>query len=750
MSEMYVLKTNETKESFDIQKIRIQINKAYEGLELNPLELEAKISLSLKLINKSADIQQLLITTALSMISLDMPEMAIVAGRLAMNQLHREVYKNTKIDHSQFKDYIKYAEKQGWYRKDFSPLYSDTDIAYFQSLFNSKYDYSMDIAQVLSLKSKYLIKSKKGIVEYPQFSDMASSMILSSIETDKTKHVKEYFEMLSKTLISLATPFKSNLRRENGNTGSCFIIPIDDNIESITKTWQDMSYISKEGGGLGVYLGYLRPEGSWSQNIPKANNVTKWAKIINDIAVAVNQRGVRKGAITPAIDWWHMDVYDFIEIKTETETDLRSKCFDLFPQVVVDKHFIKAVRANVSVWLFDQHELKVKFNIDIITQVGDKLLETHKFIAMQCEAGKLRGKKIEAKHLWKEMLRVWFETGDFYIAHKDNINMCNYLRAEDLIANSVNLCVESFSITKPAKNWDISVREGKVIQSSSDGIYHSCNLLSINAGLIFDDKTLKRVCRVAVRMLDASIDLGIMPVVEAKNSSEFLRNIGIGVLGTADWMAYNKLSYEKDADLLELEKFYEKVAYNCYEASVDLAVEKGSYPYYEKADYSTMFGKTPEELNKISPNGLDWVSLNYRMRTEGMRNFLLLATAPNTSSGMLMGATASYQPPQSKLGYQTLANLSVPIVPRYIKDRYWFYKGKYQYAAHKMIKVTAILQRWIDTGISMEVFINPESTNIKLISDAILEGFTDEELKAVYYSLSIDAKKDPGCTDCAN
>lgn len=750
-NHIMVIKADGSKQPFDLQKIKQQIDKSCEGTNINPIEIEAKISLSIKNNMKSSDIQKLLTQTVISMISLDQPKMALVAGRMAMNQLHREVWKNTKIDHSEFLEYVKFAQRNSYYRKDITDFYSDEDIIELSKEFDSKYDYSQTIAQVLSLRSKYLLKNKKGIIEYPQFSDMASSMILASIEP-KEKRLdicKNYFRMLSTQLISLATPFKSNLRRENGNTGSCFIVPIDDNIESITKTWQDMSFISKEGGGLGVYMGYLRPEASWSQNIPKANDIIKWAKIINDIAVAVNQRGVRKGAITPALDWWHMNILSFIEMKTETESDLRSKCFDLFPQVVVDKYFIAAVKADKDVWLFDHHELNKKYHIDIITKLDAELYDVHLKVEELCESGKLRGTKIKAKYLWKQFLRVWFETGDFYIAHKENINLSNYLKAEDLIANSVNLCTESWSVTKPAKNWDISVRNGKVAKSESDGLYHSCNLLSQNLGIILDDKTLKEVCYYSVRMLDASIETGTMPVIEAQNSSKLLRNIGIGGLGTADWMAWNKLSYEKEEDLEKLEALYERIAYWCYEASIELAKEKGSFPYFEKCNYDKMFGKTPKELTYLSKNGFDWIALNNRIKEEGIRNFLLLATAPNTSSGMLMGSTASYAPPQAKINYQTLADLSVPVLPRYIEERYWHYKGKHQYPAHLMVKATGRLQRWIDTGISMEVFINTETTSIKMLSDAFLEGFENEELKAVYYQLTVDQKKE-GCTDCAN
>jgi ribonucleoside-diphosphate reductase alpha chain len=747
---MNVTKRNGTKQPWDIQKIRKQIEYAYRDTGLNPLELESKVSLSLKPNINTNEIQELLVQTAITMISIDQPEMALVAGRLAMHQLHRHVYKNTKIEWNELDKYLTYAIKHNWYRDDFAHIYSKEDIEVLSGMLNLDYDYAMVIAQVLSLKSKYLVKSKKGIVEYPQFSDMTSSMILASIEKDPMKWAGEYFNLLSSQIISLATPFKMNLRRPNGNTGSCFILPVADNLLSISKSWVDMAIISKNGGGIGVYLGYLRPEDSWSPSITKSNNVTRWTKIINDIAVAVNQKGVRPGAITPAVDWWHLDVFDFIEMKTETESDLRAKCFDLFPQVIVDKYFIQAKEADEEVYLFDHYEYKQLTGIVINELVDEALFEAHIQIKSLIESGKLKHfKKIRAKALWSKLLKVWFETGDFYIAHKDNINLGNYLKAE-YVANSVNLCTESWSITKIATEWKQEVKDEEIIVSESNGLTHSCSLISINVGVIFTDELLKRACYAAVRALDTSIDLGKMPVVEAMNSSEALRNIGIGTLGVADWMAWNKLSYEKPEDLKKLEALQEKIAWYCYHASMELSIEKGAYPLFHKADYSKMFGKPIARLNELSPNGFDWVEFSEEIRVNGMRNFLLLATAPNSSTAILMGATASYQPPQSKFSYQTLADMAVPILPRYIKDRNWWYKSKFNYPAHDMIAVTRILQRWIDTGISMEVFINPEITNIKLISDAITLGFIEEELKAVYYQISIDAKAKDACVDCAN
>lgn len=743
---MNVTKRNGDIQPLDISKIKEQIAKAYDGIPLNPIELESKLTSSFKNNVKTSDIQDRLVNIATQMIDLDSPEMTLVAGRLSMYQLHRQIYKNTKFEYTNFSKYVHYAVNNGYYRKDILQKYTEEDLLVIETFINPKYDFDMNIAQVLSLKSKYLLRNKKGHIEYPQFADLASAMILAQGDMAR---VKRYFLKLVKMEISLATPFKANLRREAGNTGSCFILPTNDSGIGIYKTWQDMSIISSKGGGIGVYLGDLRPEGADLDGLPVSNNITRWTKIINDIAIAINQRGIRKGAITPALDWWHMDIESFIEMKSETGGDLRDKSFDLFPQVVVDRYFVDAVLNDREVLLFDQHELKQKTGIVITGLIDDDLYKVQEDI----NSGVYNLKhthKIKAKELWKSFLRIWVETGDFYITHKDNLNLCNYLKGENLIANSANLCTESFSITKNPKNFKLDVRDDKIYHAESDGLYHSCSLNSINLGVVTNETQLKEICYDAVDTLDASIDTGTMPVIEAENSSQSLRNIGIGVLGVADWMANNKLSYEKKDDLDELEKVYERIAWYCYERSIELAEEKGSYPLFEKANYDKMFGKTGKELNEQSLNRLDWVQMIKNIKQKGIRNFLLLATAPNTSSGILMASTASWQPPHSKMNYQTLSDISVPILPRYIKNRHWYYKGKFQYAAHTMVDVVRRMQKWIDTGISMEVNINPDLTTIKQISDAFLNGFKNKELKAVYYSLTIDGKKGDGCTDCAN
>lgn len=754
---MKVIKRDGRKDEFDIEKIRKQIIPACEGTEVNPLEFESLISVDISHNIQSKDIQEKLILTAKNNVSDEQPDWDIVAGRLMAYQTQREIWKNTKIEISEFRKHVDFLIRNDYYRSDVLNGFDDEQLEELEAVISEHAptrDYNLRLSQIALLASKYLQKNRRGLVEYPSTADMTNSMILASVEDTskkRTKVAKDYYDMLSNYYLSLATPFKSNLRVPNGNTGSCFIGSMGDNSASIFKSYDDMAKISQEGGGIGWYLSKVRPGDTYTKRTPKANVITKWVKIINDIAVAVNQRGVRKGAITPALDWWHLDCETFTEIKSELNGDLRDKCFDVFPQVVVDNFFIQKVKDKADVYQYNHFDFKVLTGIDITELIGDELVAAHKLAEQLIEEGKLKHyNKIKAGKLWSKMLSAWIEYGDFYISNKDNINISNYM-CEFGIAHCVNLCVESFSLDKEVTKAANKIENGQRYTTETDGMYHSCNLISVNvANILNDDRLLKRVCKNAVRMLDASIDLGTMPVLEAKKSAEFLRNIGIGVVGMADYMAWNKVNYDTEEGRLVGEKLIEKISYYCYHASIDLAIEKGAYPGIVHANYDKLFGKTPKQLNKMSLNNFDWTEVQQRIKDHGIRNMLLLAIAPNTSSGLVQGVTASFLPAHSKNNTQKLSGLIVPVLPKFIKERFWFYKTKFQYRTEDIIKFTRYIQRWVDTGISMELTINPDmSPSIKSISDEIVDGMLAKELKAVYYSLTIDGKN-AVCEGCAN
>jgi ribonucleoside-diphosphate reductase alpha chain len=742
---------------FDISKIQEQINFAVKGSSVSAIEFESLLHFGYRETITSDEIQQTIINVGAQQISIENKSWDTVVGRADMYNLYRQVFKRTKHKVQDWQNHIKYLVRNDYYRKDildYLDCLTQKQISQIDKIVNEKnFDFNMTYAQVEILKSKYLIKNKRGVIEYPIIADITNALILSRGD----KHFYKIFKMIHNQLISLATPFKRNLRRPNGNVGSCFIGENVDSLTGLTKAFSDMAFISKEGGGIGWYLGKVRPEDTYSYKIVKSNNITKWAKIINDIAVAVNQGGARPGAITLGLDWWHMDIHSFLDIKSELNGDLRDKAFDIFPQVIIDKWFLEKKQKDEDVILFNHYEYKKQFGVDITELIEEDLYRVHKHVEELVTEGKFpHHKVVKAKDLWKKILWTWIEIGDFYIVNKDKLNSSNYLKydPEGGIAKQANLCVESFSFSKTPKNW-IEKSNGEIRETTeTDGLYHSCNLLSIVATNLVKatDEQIKEVCYYATLILDRSIDEGEMPVFEAKKMSELIRNIGIGLVGMGDMMAYNNMMYNTEEGQNFGEKFVEKISFYCYSASHELAKEHGSYPLFKPENYNKILGKDPKVLNKLSLNGFDWDLLAKNIREEGgIRNFYLLAFAPNSSTGILMGAVASYLPVYNKEMVQTLDDLSLPIIPKFIDKHLWSYKTKFQYHPKDIIICTDKWQKWIDTGMSMEININPELCKINEISDIISDRMLNGDLKTVYYSLTIDNKKNgEGCTDCAN
>lgn len=891
-SDILVQKRDGRLEAYDVSKIKNIIHFATKDLRVNSLVLEATVSSKVKNKIKTQEIQFGLIQSAVSLITIDEPDWAIVAGRLEIYNLYREVYKNHKIEYNTTKliDFIKLAVKYSLYDSVILERYSSEEIDAIEKFIQPKYDLIFPISSTKSLFKKYLIKHKGKPFELPQFANIVTVMFLNQHEkVDRLKKIKEDYEAVASLSISLATPFKANLRKPNANLSSCFITEIDDNAESINHTFRNIATISKNGGGVGVYLGRLRPSNALVKGNPGANVINVWAKIIDDMAPAWNQCGVRSGAITVSVDVFHKDIESFIEMKTESGGDVRQKCFNIYPQVIVNQKFIEAVKNDDVFPLLDRTSVIDVLNIDIcdLKQFNDnyaKIVELVKNKKLyNCEL-------IKAKDLWKRMLQVYIETGDLYIVCKDAMNKTNpfydaemfinsynlclsgdtkiqvridgvekeielkdfphntknvevlsrdlrsgldeykraygfltskhsktyeitdsntgfkikcsgnhkvwtenrgYLKAEDLLetdmlrtsqgashkgidikihehadvelydinvednhnfyANGilVHNCTESTSPARPSHSYKKSydAEKGVAVETFTPGRTHTCNLISLNiSAMSLSD--INKYAKQAVRMLDNAIDVTTVPLIEGELLTQETRIIGVGLMGVADHLAYNKKSYETDQDYIE--NIFERVAYYTLESSVEIAQEKGAFGLFDKSSFAKgkFLGKTGIELqNQSLTKEFDWVSLLERAK-KGVRNSQLFAVAPNTSSSLLCACSASYLPIFSKFSYETLDKMNVPVVPRYLNERFWYYKEYPNIPAQVIINLTTRLHLWLDTGISCELVISPEKDNIKDISDALLNGFSTT-LKALYYSRTID-RSSVSCVSCAN
>lgn len=315
-------------------------------------------------------------------------------------------------------------------------------------------------------------------------------------------------------------------------------------------------------------------------------------------------------------------------------------------------------------------------------------------------------------------------------------------------------CTESYSNVKRTKVGDLVVNaDNKIVQQSTPGLIHCCNLLSINQAEITDED-LPEVCHYAVRLLDASVDLTLAPIPEAKLHNDWYRTIGVGVMGWADWLARRDIAYDSPEALAEADRVFELIGYHCYIASHALALKHGTFGAFEKSEQKKgiLFGKTGAELAASGLLGEKWLELTQKIAEEGCRHSQVLAIAPTTSTSLIQGCTSSMLPPYGKFFFDKNGGQTVPICPPYLEEKFWYYKEFRQIDQKNIVNMTATVQKWIDTGISMELLfdLNDDKVTAKYIYDVIAHAWKSG-VKCVYYVRSVQKAltREEACVSCS-
>jgi ribonucleoside-diphosphate reductase alpha chain len=731
--EIMVEKRDGTKEPYDVSKIKKSIQMATEGQDVNPLELESKFDQFLKPGIKTRDIQLNVIQHAIQLATPSAPDWVNVAGRaFAMDE-----WANFPLRGKSFKEVVKYNISKGLYSAELSEFYSDEDLEDLGSSVKLNRDLDYSYASLITAKKKYL-----GKFELNQHMHMVNAMRFGQFEPPETrlKFVKEVYNALSQRKISLATPFLANLRK-GGNVASCFIIAVEDDIDSIFDNIKRVALISKNGGGLGVFLGYLRAKGSDVNGYSNAaGTIVQWIKILNDTLVAVNQGGKRAGAGTIALPIWHNDILDFLDMQTE-HGDPRMKAYDVFPQITVPDIFMERDR-NKGQWVtFCPFEVKKKLGIDLRGMHGEAFTEAYLKIEAAHEAGKLTvSRKFEnARDVMKIIMRVQFETGLPYMAFTDTINDLNPNKGDDnghIGIPCVNLCTESFSNVKP------------------DELGHVCNLASIVLGNIKDFKELGKISALTTRILDYGISLTNAPdQITAAHNNRY-RTIGIGLQGLHDHLAREFLNFR---DLEYIREIAECVEFNAAMASVELAKRFGSFEAFDKSEWKN--GNRVAQFREHASGKYDWESLQSAIDQYGMRNSQLTSPAPNTSTSIYMDSSASVLPVYDAFFSEDNKNGKLVVVAKFLKDNPLGYGKTFpKHTATEIIDVVSELQKFIDTGCSMELIFDQrkENFNAKELYDAIHYAHS-KGIKAIYYiraikkNATVDTaiKAEENCVACA-
>jgi ribonucleoside-diphosphate reductase alpha chain len=762
-----VIKRNGRTEPLDISKIKKYTSSAVEGLEnvsLSELEVDAKIQFRDQI--TTAEIQQTLIKTAVDKIDIDRPNWSFVAARLFLYDLYHRV--NGFSGYGHLRDYFERGEAEG---RIVTGLKEKYDIEDLNSYIDVTRDLQFTYLGVKTLHDRYLLKNRKGEpIELPQHMFMAIAMFLAQNEFNPQDWAKKFYDLISKFEVMPATPTISNARTSRHQLSSCYVGSTPDNIEGIFDSYKEMSLLSKYGGGIGWDWNSVRAMGGMIDGYKNAaGGVIPFLKIANDIAVAVDQLGTRKGAIAVYIEPWHMDVSDFLDLKKNSGEE-RRRTHELFPALWINDLFMKRIREDAMWTLFDPADVP-----DLGEIFGEEFEARYEEYEKNPDIPKER---IKAKELWKKVLTNYFESGSPFLCFKDNANRVNPNSHAGLIRSS-NLCTEIFQNTSPNHYLirvlyndgseqtyeeldDVTVDSGitkkakkitaldtiggkeifivdKVRQEGRTAV---CNLASINLSKIHTKEDIERVVPIAVRMLDNVIDLNFYPHAKVKHTNLLSRAIGLGVMGEAQMLAEQGIQWGDYEHLAKIDEIMEAISYNAIYASSNLAVEKGIYPEFEGSKWSQ--GIFPidlanENAKKLVDRGglfgltYDWDKLREKVKNDGMRNGYLMAIAPTSSISILVGTTQTIEPVYKRKWFEENLSGLIPVVaPKLSPDTWGFYTSAYELDQKLLIRAGAVRQKWIDQGQSLNIFITLDKASGGYLNDIYMLGW-HLGLKSVYY-----------------
>ena len=724
---MKVVKRNGKYENYNCKKIKKAIAFACEGLDVNPLELEAKFDEILYDGVSTKAIQDNLILHSKNLASPISSDWLLVSGRLAtMNR-----WNETRSYDKPFLELYKQFRADGtWSHKNFK-VYSDEEIEIIGGFIVKERDLQHTIASVETAESKYLNQG-----ECIQHIFMGNAMLYASIEkqSERMFYVEKYYEELSNLRFSLASPQLMNMRK-GLNNASCFIIAPSDNLDSIYNNFKNTAMISKSGGGLGFYAGYIRAKGSKLMGESGASGgVIPMIKVFNDTLVYVNQAGKRKGAGTVALPIWHNDILDFLDIQTEVG-DPRNKSFDIQPQVCFYDLFFEMLKENkLQSWFtFCPHEIKDVLGIVMPEQYNEDFVSAYDLAVQAYKDGKL---KVVTEHiindLWKHYLMVFFERGRPYATFIDKINRDNPNKHDGVIL-CANLCVESYSNTKP------------------DEYAHTCSLASLVVGRIHV-QDLSEKASLLTRLLNAGMEITETPINESSNHVRDYRTIGVGIQGMADILAREWKTYDNLEFITEVA---ERIQYGCVSESINMAKEYSEYPKFKGSRWDV--GDIFDEYHANSVcKDLDWLRLKAECKRWGIYNSQMTSPAPNTSTSLFMMASAGFMPHYADYFYEDNKNGKTPVAAMYLKDNPIFYANSVGYfKQHSLTKAVGVAQKFVDTGISAEYVLdrNIHNATAKDI-DLLVKSAWENENKTVYYLRTVKqgeslVKTSDICSSCS-
>ena len=727
-----------------------RLKKEFTQLDFSLYEEKVIQTVTVKENMTDEKVANVLILAALERISMEEPDWTYVAADVYLNELYRKAGDNRGYDkkekYGSFYQLIQELTKIGIYNKQLLKTYTEEEINEIASVIIPERDRLFTYIGLLTLADRYLATSHdKRVYELPQERFLIIAMTLMSQEKkeNRTALVKEAYWALSSLYMTVATPTLSNAGKSYGQLSSCFIDTIDDSLRGIYDSNTDLATLSKNGGGIGVYLGHIRSRGSDIKGFKGVSSGTiPWMKQLNNTAVSVDQLGQRQGAIAVYLDVWHKDIFSFLDARLNNG-DERQRTHDLFTGVCLPDLFMEKVEAREDWHLFDPHEVRTLMGYSLEDfydeEEGSGSFRTRYAECVNNE--QLSRETVPAIEIFKRIMLSQLETGTPYMFYRDTVNRANQNRHEGMIYCS-NLCTEITQNQSTTVVTEEITEDGKIIITKNPGDFVVCNLSSINLARAVTEDVLERLIPIQVRMLDNVIELNDLPVLQAKLTNQKYRAVGLGTFGWNHLLALKKIAWETDEAVAYCDELYEQIAYLTVQASMNLAKEKGAYPLFKGSDFeSGAYFETRKYTSEA------WSELRNEVQSNGIRNGYLMAVAPNSSTSIIAGSTASIDPIFRKFYSEEKKNYKIPVTaPDLSPATNWYYKSVYLIDQHWSIKQNAKRQRHIDQSISFNLYVQND-IRAKELLDLHMTAWK-EKLKTTYYVRSTSSEVIEECESC--
>ncbi len=760
MSTIQVVKRDGTREDFDANKINLALVEVSEGLPdqiSKVVQVASELQLTLFDGITTEQLDEAVINTTLQNVK-DDPDFDKIAARLLLKTIYKRVlgdYKTAedlkKLHAKKFPTYLAEAVTLGLLDARMS---ADVfDLKQLSDALNPAKDDLSKYLGVITNKNRYALRRGSGEpIEVPQFTHMRIAMGLSFNAQNPTESALDFYRNMSSLNYVPGGSTRVNAGGAYPQLSNCFLMNVEDDMESIAKSVRDTMWIAKGTGGIGIGFSKLRAAGSPVKSTnTESTGPVPFMKMIDTALFAVSRKGKKAGAAAMYMENWHLNFPQFLDLKQNSgDPYLRTRFANT--AVFISDEFMKRVESDGDWYLFDPAEV-----MDLTELFGEAFSKRYKHYVKQAEAGKIqRFNKISARQQFRAILIQLQATSHPWLTWKDTINT-RALNNNTGTIHLSNLCTE---ITLPQDRDNIAV----------------CNLVSINlAAHLNADKTwdwgrLESSVRSSIRQLDNLVDITNLPVSEAMHANSQTRALGLGLMGFSDVLEKLRHSYESEEAYDLIDQLTEYISYYAIDESTELAKKFGSYPAFKGSGWSkgllpidTIDALAADRKVKVTVNRktrLDWEALRTKVKG-GIRNATLMAIAPTANIGHIAGTTPGLDPQFAQIfSRSTLSGKFLEVNPNLVRElkelKLWeqvkdellinqgdiqtiddipdevkaVYKTSFQLSPYAFIEVAARAQKWVDQAISRNMYLETRDIDeyVKIYTEAWKRG-----LKTTYY-----------------